>query len=70
VNHKTTYEDLGDEVLLDKYRTCALLGIKPKTLESWRRAASGPAYIRISPTCVRYRRRDVLEWIEARRCPG
>lgn len=53
--------------LLDKHQTCALLGVKPPTLEAWRRKGTGPAYIRISPTCVRYRRGDLLDWIRARR---
>ena len=56
------------DALLDKHKTGALVGVSPKTLEAWRSNGTGPAYIRISLTCVRYRRRDVLDWIEARRC--
>lgn len=43
-----------------------LLGLQPRTLERHRREGTGPRFIRISATCVRYRRRDLLQWIEER----
>lgn len=44
-----------------------LCGVEVRTLEKWRLRGGGPAFIGISRRCIRYRRRDVLEWIESRR---
>lgn len=58
------------ERLLNKHEVCALLGLKPPTLQSWRNRGVGPVYVAISKTCIRYRLGDVLDWIEARRHEG
>ncbi len=43
-----------------------LLGLSPRTLEGLRFKGEGPPYFRIRRG-VRYRRSDVVAWIEARR---
>ena len=42
-----------------------ILGLKPRTLIKWRQTGEGPQVIRLSLRAVRYRRRDLLRWIEA-----
>lgn len=42
------------------------LGVAERTLQTWRHRGSGPAYIRISSRCVRYRQRDLNAWLESR----
>jgi len=44
-----------------------LLCRHPKTLQSWRHAGIGPAWIRLGPRCVAYRFEDVQTWLEANR---
>jgi hypothetical protein len=38
-----------------------------RSLEAWRRRGYGPAFIRISPRAVRYRKQDVEAWLSERR---
>jgi hypothetical protein len=43
-----------------------LLGLSPRTLEGFRFKGEGPPYFRIRRG-IRYRRADIVAWIEARR---
>lgn len=40
-----------------------MLGIKRRTLHEWRRKSIGPKYIRISYRMIRYRERDLANWL-------
>lgn len=40
-----------------------LLAVSPTTLQRWRTLGCGPAFHRIGPRCVRYRRDVVLAWL-------
>jgi predicted DNA-binding transcriptional regulator AlpA len=42
-----------------------LLAVSPTTLQRWRSLGCGPAFHRIGPRCVRYRRDAVLAWLGA-----
>lgn len=37
-----------------------------RALQNWRHRGGGPKFIKVSARSVRYRRRDLLDWIEAR----
>ena len=55
--------------LLNSAETAAILGIKLNTLEIWRIRGNGPTYVKLgsdSRAPVRYRRADVIAWIEQR----
>ena len=57
------------EDLLNSAETAAILGIKLNTLEIWRIRGNGPAYVKLGNNGrapVRYRRADVIAWIEQR----
>jgi predicted DNA-binding transcriptional regulator AlpA len=42
------------------------LGVTTRALQKWRATGTGPRFVRISGRCVRYRRRDLIGWAEAR----
>ncbi len=42
------------------------LGVSTRALQKWRANGTGPRFCRISGRCVRYRRRDLISWAEAR----
>lgn len=42
------------------------LGVTVRALQKWRATGTGPRFVRISGRCVRYRRRDLISWAEAR----
>ena len=55
--------------LLNSAETAAILGIRINTLEIWRVRGNGPAFIKLGDharSSVRYRRSDVIAWIEKR----
>ena len=59
--------DAGDrEALLRQEDAAAIIGVSPRALEGWRYRGGGPKFVRISARCIRYRRGDVLAWIEDR----
>jgi len=53
--------------LLAENPAAGLGGLTGHTFRKWRQLGLGPAYIKISARCIRYRRGDVLAWLEARR---
>ena len=44
------------------------LGLTPRTLQNWRWNGQGPAFVRVSSRCVRYRVEDLEKWAAARVC--
>ena len=52
--------------LLKPPATAEVLDIKLRTLEEWRRTGSGPEFVRLSQTCVRYPLDKLKEWISER----
>jgi hypothetical protein len=52
------------DVLLNERQAAILLGHPVRTLQAWRYRGGGPKFVKASRS-VRYRRRDLLAWIEA-----
>jgi hypothetical protein len=52
--------------LVDTRGAAEILHLTPRALEERRRRGSGPPFVRISPTCVRYRISDLVAWVEER----
>jgi DNA-binding transcriptional MerR regulator len=55
--------DAHDE-LLTEIHAADLLRLSVRTLQAWRTKGLGPAFVRAG-RAVRYRRRDLITWIEA-----
>ena len=49
--------------LLTTKQAAAFLNFTPRALESWRIHGGGPHFVRVSARAVRYRRRDLEDWI-------
>lgn len=60
-NHNTAHCEL-----LDERAAASILCYSVRALQNWRHRGGGPAYVKVSARSVRYRRRDLLDWIEAR----
>jgi hypothetical protein len=56
-----------NEALVTTPEAAHLLGLSPRTLESLRLRGGGPAFIAVTAKAVRYRRRDLEDWILTRR---
>ncbi len=49
--------------LLSERQAADVLGLTPRTLQSWRGLGIGPAFVRISSRCIRYRSSDIDVWL-------
>ena len=54
--------------LVSEAEAAELLGYTPRALQNWRVRGGGPEYIRVSARSIRYRRRELLAWSDARTC--
>jgi predicted DNA-binding transcriptional regulator AlpA len=52
--------------LVSEAQAAVLLGVAPRTLQGWRRKGVSPGCVRLSYRSIRYRRRDLVAWINAR----
>jgi predicted DNA-binding transcriptional regulator AlpA len=55
-----------DMMLLTEKEVAKMTSFSIRTLQSWRTRGDGPQFVKISARCVRYRARDVEDWIEQR----
>jgi predicted DNA-binding transcriptional regulator AlpA len=56
-------DDHDHDTLLTGREASALLRLSERTMERHRSAGTGPRYVALG-RAVRYRRRDLLDWIE------
>jgi predicted DNA-binding transcriptional regulator AlpA len=54
---------------MSEAQVAEILGKPPRTLRQWRYVGSGPKYLKVGAT-VRYRARDIEEWLEAQEREG
>lgn len=55
-----------DQLLTEK-EAAELICYTPRALQNWRVRGGGPKYVKVSARSIRYQRRDVLNWINARK---
>lgn len=63
----TTVQVIDPDSLLDQSRVAEILGTTTKFLEARRVRGGGPPFIRVG-RLVRYRRSDVIAWLDSRCC--
>ncbi len=52
--------------LLDERGAADILCYSVRALQNWRYRGGGPRFVKVSGRSVRYRRRDLLAWIDER----
>ena len=52
------------EFLLTETQASELTGLSVRTLQAWRVRGEGPVFVKLG-RAVRYRRRDLLAWVDA-----
>lgn len=70
MNHTSHNHSDADPVYLDRLinenEAAAFLGYTVRALQNWRVRGGGPQFVKVSSRSIRYRRRDLIAWIEAR----
>lgn len=57
------------EALLNEYDVAKVTGLSVASVRRWRLLRQGPKYLKIG-SAVRYRREDVIAWLESRPTGG
>jgi len=56
----------GDlDQLLNENDAAILLSYNVRSLQNWRVRGGGPKFVKVSKRSVRYRRRDLIAWIDS-----
>lgn len=56
-------------MLLHENDAADFLSVSVRSLQGWRSKGGGPQYVKISARAIRYRRKDLIEWLESKlRC--
>jgi Helix-turn-helix domain len=55
---------IDSDALLTEAEAADFLRLSVRTLQAWRIRIAGPAFVQVG-RAVRYRRRDLIRWIEA-----
>jgi phage terminase Nu1 subunit (DNA packaging protein) len=56
-----------DDALLNEVQAAEFLDLSIRTLQAWRVRSAGPPFVKAG-RAVRYRRRDLIDWIDANTC--
>lgn len=62
--HTTT--DTNPDQLMTETEAAEVLCYSVRALQNWRHRGGGPRFVKVSSRSVRYRRSDLLAWIEAK----
>jgi predicted DNA-binding transcriptional regulator AlpA len=64
IQNKLANSDL--DRLMDEHEAADLLCYSVRALQNWRHRGGGPRFVKVSGRSIRYRRRDLLEWIDGK----
>jgi len=56
--------------LIDTAQAAEILNVSPATLRSWRLRGYGPAYYKLGLRLVRYKRAEIVAWLETNLADG
>ena len=65
-NHTHREFPSDPDALYREREAAEFLDFTPRALQLWRRTGDGPRFVRVSSRAIRYRRRDLVAWAEAR----
>ncbi|MEQ8708989.1 MAG: DNA-binding protein [Rhodospirillales bacterium] len=52
--------------MINENEAADFIGYTTRALQGWRLKGGGPRFIKVSSRSIRYRRRDLIEWADAR----
>lgn len=61
--------EVGADELVNKSLACLITGVSIRTLEDWTTKGKLPIY-KLSPRTVRYRVRELIQWVNERAVSG
>lgn len=58
-------EKYDPDALMLELDAADFLGFSCRALQAWRYRGTGPTFVKVGSRAVRYRRRDLVAWIES-----
>lgn len=55
---------MPSDELISTEELAEILGLKTRTVKSWREKGKGPKFLRLSHKVIRYKKVDVEKWLE------
>ena len=52
--------------MINEHEAAIYIGHSVRALQNWRVRGGGPIYVKVSARSIRYRRRDLVAWVESR----
>jgi len=56
----------NEEMLFTEKQAAEFLGLTRQCLSNWRYTGKGPMYVEISKKCIRYKKSEIIKFIEDR----
>ena len=56
----------NENMLMTEIQAAEYLGVTRQCMSNWRYTGKGPLYVEISKKCIRYRAKDINEFIDSR----
>lgn len=50
--------------MINEHEAAEFLGYSVRALQNWRVRGGGPRFVKVSSRSIRYRRRDLIAWVE------
>jgi hypothetical protein len=54
------------EALMGEVAAAAFNDVTPRAMQNFRLTGEGPRFVRISSRCIKYRKKDLIEWQESK----
>jgi predicted DNA-binding transcriptional regulator AlpA len=64
--HTSTPPTPDPNTLVNERQAASILCYSVRALQNWRHRGGGPKFVRVSSRSIRYRRRDLMDWIDSR----
>ncbi len=61
------HPDADPESLITEKGVAEFLGVGTRTIQKWRCSGAGPKFVKISSRCIRYRRADLIAFVNEHR---
>ena len=65
MKHQPNDPDYLDRLITER-DAADFLGYTMRALQNWRVRGGGPTYVKVSTRSIRYRRRDLNDWVESK----
>jgi predicted DNA-binding transcriptional regulator AlpA len=64
--YSSSETDTNQDKLITEREAARFLGYTHRAMQNWRHRGGGPAFVKVSARSIRYRMRDLIDWIDSK----